>query len=74
VLFGFSPFVGVLGFEYQENHHSFGIGLPGNISYRYFFKPYQDTKFMGVYAGGYSVQDVNRSYKGVNYSDVDSKL
>ena len=75
VLFGLSPFSGILGFEYQERNNAYGIGLPGRISYRYYFKPYQDTKFWGVYLGKYSLDggESNKTYsfKGVNYSNVD---
>ena len=60
VLFGLSPFSGILGFEYQERNNAYGIGLPGRISYRYYFKPYQDTKFWGVYLGKYSLDGGNQ--------------
>jgi len=70
---GFSPFLGVLGIEYQNKNHAFGIGLPGMLSYKYYVKPYQDTKFWGVFLGGYSSDNVNRTVDGINYSDVKSR-
>lgn len=75
LVLGISPFLGVLGFEYQSKHNAYGIGLPDRLSYRYYYKPYQDTKFWGVYLGRYSLDgtDKNKTYshEGVNYSKVD---
>lgn len=75
VLFGLSPFSGLLGLEYQKGNDAFGFGLPGRVSYRYYFKPYEDTKFWGVYLGKYSLDggESNKTYsfEGVNYSNVD---
>jgi len=75
VTIGISPFTGVLGFEAQKKNHSVSIGLPDRISYRYYSNPYQDTKFWGLYLGGYSLSesDTNKKYSlnGVNYSDVE---
>ncbi len=70
---GLSPFLGILGVEVQNKNHAFGIGLPGNLSYRYFFNPYQDTKFWGVFLGGYSSENADRSVDGINYSDIESR-
>jgi len=69
-VFGFSPFDGILGLEYQKNNHSFGIGLPGRYSYRYYIKPYQDTKFWGVYLGGYSSDNINKTLDGNEFTKV----
>ena len=45
---GISPFVGVLGLEYQVGHHAVGVGAPAVVSYRYYAKPYQNTKFIAT--------------------------
>ena len=73
VVLGISPFLGILGFEYQSGNHAYGIGLPGRVSYRYYYKPYQDTKFWGMYLGRYSNTSDNKTYshEGVNYSHVE---
>lgn len=75
LLVGVSPFTGILGFEYQQENHAIGLGLPDRITYRYYFKPYQDTKFWGVYLGGHSLNssDTNKTYSlhGVNYNEVE---
>ena len=72
---GVSPFLGLLGFEYQSENNAYGIGLPGRISYRYYYEPYRDTKFWGMYLGRYSLDGTNNnktySHEGVNYSNVD---
>jgi len=73
-VFGVSPFLGVLGIEYQNKNHAFGIGAPGNLSYKYYARPYQDTKFWGVFLGGYSSDDANRSVNGINYSEIKSRF
>lgn len=74
VLFGISPFSGILGVEFQKGNNAFGIALPDRISYRYYFKPYQDTKFWGLYLGKYNLdgKDTNKTYNhnGINYSNV----
>lgn len=75
LVLGVSPFLGILGFEYQSRNNAYGIGFPGRLSYRYYFKPYQDTKFWGMYLGRYSSNgtDNNKTYshEGVNYSNVE---
>lgn len=74
LVFGISPFLGILGFEYQSGNNAYGIGFPGRLSYRYYFKPYQDTKFWGMYLGRYSLNGTdNKSYshEGINYSGVE---
>ena len=70
--FGISPFVGVLGFEYQNGHHSVGVGVPEVISYRYYFKPYQNTKFWGVYAGKHDFEESNERVEGVFFRDFEA--
>lgn len=75
IIFGFSPFVGLLGFEYQKGNNAYGIGLPGRISYRYYYKPYQDSKFWGMYLGSFSPDCSNTSKQtcyldGIDYSHV----
>ena len=75
IILGVSPFLGFLGFEYQSGNNAYGVGLPGHLSYRYYYKPYQDTKFWGMYLGSYSLDgsDNNKTYshEGINYSNVD---
>ena len=75
IMFGISPFLGVLGFEFKDGHHAYGIGFPERISYRYFYKLNEDTKFWGVYAGRFSLSETDTDdtyeYDGVHYSDVE---
>jgi hypothetical protein len=71
--FGISAFDGFFGFEYQNGHHSFGIGTPTHFSYRYYFDPYQDSKFWGVYFGSYSLEDEPDELDGVVYRDFASQ-
>ena len=79
LIIGISPFVGLIGFEYQKGHNAFGVGgLFSRISYRYYYKPYSDTKFWGMYLGRFHPgrRDTNKSYtlNGVTYSDVETTV
>jgi len=69
-VFGFSPLDGILGIEYQNKNHSFGAAIPGRYSYRYYDKPYQDTKFWGIYLGGYSDEDIDKTLEGVKFTEA----
>ena len=73
VALGVSPFLGVFGAEYQRKNHAVGIGYPYRLSYRYFVSPYQDTKFLGVYLGKMSYDDVDETVDGIQYRDLDSE-
>ena len=70
--FGISPFVGVLGLEFQKGHHAVGIGAPAVISYRYYAKPYQNTKFWGVSLGKIDIEDNNERVKAVFFRDFEA--
>jgi len=74
VMFGLSPFIGVVGIEYQRNNHAFGIGLPERLSYRYYYNPKKDTMYLGTFLGKYDISDVNETVNGFRYSDVDTAL
>lgn len=71
-IIGLSPFVGVIGFEIQKEHHSLGVGIPGNISYRYYFNPNKNTKFWGVYYGEFDVEDNDERVDGVFFRDFET--
>lgn len=71
--FGISPFDGIFGFEYQAGHHSFGIGVPEHLSYRYYFDPYGDSKFWGVYLGGYTIDDYNERVDGILFEKLETQ-
>jgi hypothetical protein len=73
LIFGISAFDGVFGFEFQNGHHSFGVGVPTHFSYRYYFDSYQDSKFWGVYFGSYSVEDEPEELDGIVYRDFASE-
>jgi len=70
-VFGFSPFDGILGLEYQKKNHSFGIGLPGHLSYRNYANPYQDTKFWGIYLGSFSLSDTDKTIDNEKFTEVE---
>ena len=72
-VFGISPFLGVLGIEYQHEEHAFGIGYPNRLSYRYYFKPYKDTLFAGTYLGGMNYNDVDEKHDGIRYDNLDTQ-
>lgn len=74
ITFGISPFVGVLGFEYQNGNHAVGIGIPGVISYRHYLKPYQNTKFWGVYVGKHDIKEYNERVDGILFRDLETKF
>ena len=73
VVFGISPFLGVLGAEYQWEKHAFGIGYPNRLSYRYYVNPYQDTKFWGGYFGKMSYEDFDDTVDGVLYQHLETE-
>lgn len=73
-VFGVSPFLGILGLEYQSGHHSFGVGLPGHFSYRYYFEPFKDTKFVGAYLGRYSIDSYNDYEEGIFFRERESSF
>ncbi|HEX5055806.1 MAG TPA: hypothetical protein VFX02_04840 [Gammaproteobacteria bacterium] len=67
VTFGFSPFDGFIGFEYQYGKHSFGIGAPGRFSYRHYADEFSDSLFWGVYLGQDSYDENNETVDGHLY-------
>src|SRR5688500_1345691 len=69
LIFGISPFDGILGLEYQNGGHSFGIGAPIHLSYRYYFDPYRDSKFWGIYVGSYTIDDYNEREDGILFRE-----
>jgi len=73
VVFGISPFLGVLGAEYQREKHAFGIGYPNRLSYRYYVSPYQDTKFFGGYFGKMNYKDFDDTFEGVLYQHLETE-
>ena len=72
VLFGVSPFFGILGIEIQKGSHSIGFGFPVRLFYRYYSNPYGDSLFYGLYAGRSKQQPYNDEIKldGVIYEDA----
>jgi hypothetical protein len=71
---GFSPFSGIIGFEYQTSNNAYGIGLPGHLSYRYYYKPYKDTIFWGVFLGSFTLNATDNekyTHKGEDYSKLE---
>jgi len=78
IIFGISPFSGLFGFEYQKDHNAFGFSPLKRISYRYYYKPYQDTKFWGVYLGSYTRKTIDTdeyySLHGIDYEEIKSSF
>ena len=72
-LFGFSPFTGIIGLELINGHNSFGIGLPGHISYRYLFNKNTDTFFVGAFAGQNTYDDYNEREGGIKFKEKESE-
>jgi hypothetical protein len=72
--FGLSPFDGVLGLEYQYGHHSIGAGLPGHLSYRYYFDPRADSVFWGLYFGRYDVKNDHERVDGMLFRDHERRF
>lgn len=70
--FGLSPYFGILGLEIQEGKHSISIGIPETISYRYYFEPYQNTKFIGVFYSKWSSDEHDDYHNGFYYTDFES--
>lgn len=73
VVFGISPFLGVLGAEYQWEKHAIGIGYPNRLSYRYYVSPYQDTKFWGTYFGKMRYDDIDEIVDGIQYQNLETQ-
>lgn len=71
--FGFSPFTGVFGFEYQNENHVVGVGLPERVFYNYYFNPYGDSKFWGVYVGTYDYDEYDAQVNGRFFRQIDRK-
>ncbi len=71
--FGLSPFLGVLGAEYQRQHHAVGIGYPNRLSYRYFMQPHEDSKFWGAYTGSMQYSDIDETVDDIEYQDLKTK-
>lgn len=74
ISFGFSPFDGILGLEYQFGHHSVGAGAPGHFSYRYYFDPHEDSVFWGLYFGRYDVEENNERVGGIVFRDYETRF
>lgn len=73
LILGLSPFLGVIGAEYQFEGHAIGIGYPKRISYRYFISPKKNSKYWGAYLGGMSYDDINETVDGVQYQELESE-
>ncbi len=75
---GMSPFAVLTGFEYQKGHNGFGYSPRKRFSYRYYYKPGQETKFWGVYLGSSTRNriDTNEYYSlnDVNYDKIKSSF
>jgi len=72
VLFGVSPFDGMLGIEVQKGSHSIGFGFPGQVSYRYYSQPYSNSPFYGLYAGLFKEQgDGGKKFEGEVYENAE---
>ncbi|MGK0440909.1 MAG: hypothetical protein ACJA0N_000704 [Pseudohongiellaceae bacterium] len=72
IVLGVSPFLGVLGIEYQHGNHAFGLGFPGRLAYRYFIDPYSDSVFLGGYLGRYSIDEYDEREKGILFEEKES--
>ena len=73
VLFGVSPFFGILGIEVLRGSHSVGFGFPVRLFYRYYNKPYADSLFYGLYAGRSKQPDnIEKKLDGVIYEDAET--
>ncbi len=75
VSFGVSAFECMLGVEIQKASHSVGLGICGQLSYRYYSDPYVDSPFYGLYAGyrsGYLQRETKEESDGVIYEDKES--
>lgn len=73
VLFGVSPFFGILGIEIQKGSHGVGFGFPVRLFYRYYRNPYGDSLFCGLYAGRSEQPDnIEKKLDGVIYKDAET--
>jgi hypothetical protein len=70
---GFSPFLGALGAEYQRGNHAVGLGFPNRLSYRYFEKPFQNTRFWGMYLGGMNYTNEEHTVDGFQYQNLETR-
>ena len=73
VLFGVSPFFGILGIEIQKGSHSVGFGFPVRLFYRYYGNLYGDSLLYGLYAGCSKQPDnIEKKIDGVKYKDAET--
>ena len=75
VSFGVSAFECMLGIEIQKGSHSVGLGGCGQVSYRYYSNPYDDSLLYGLYGGyrsGYLQYETKEEIDGVIYDDKES--
>ncbi len=75
VSFGVSAFECMFGVEIQKGSHSVGLGICGQLSYRYYTDPHSDGLFYGLYAGyksGYLQRESKKESNGVIYEDKES--
>lgn len=75
VSFGVSAFECMLGAEIQKGSHSLGLGVCGQVSYRYYSNPFGDSRLYGLYAGhssGYQQYESKKEIDGVIYEDKES--
>lgn len=75
VSFGVSAFECMFGVEIQKGSHSIGLGGCGQVSYRYYSNPYEDSLLYGLFAGyhsGYQQYDSKKEIDGIIYDDKKS--
>lgn len=72
--FGFSPDMGILGIEIQKGHHIIGVGIPGNVSYKWFSNPSGNSKFYSLYGGHYSLDSYNDEFDNIYYRNLKSSF
>ncbi|MCP4075336.1 MAG: hypothetical protein GY744_04035 [Gammaproteobacteria bacterium] len=69
---GVSAFECMVGVEVKKASHSVGLGICGQLSYRYYSNPYNDSFLYGLYTGyssGYHQYEDKKEIDGVKYED-----
>jgi len=72
---GVSAFECMVGVEVKKGSHSVGLGICGQLSYRYYSNPYDDSYLYGLYTGyssGYQRYEDKKEIDGVIYEDKKS--
>ncbi|HEX9758128.1 MAG TPA: hypothetical protein VGB26_10045 [Nitrospiria bacterium] len=44
---GYSPFTSIVGLEIQHRHFALSLGFPPKVGFKYYFKPYRHSWFVG---------------------------